>query len=157
MKYVRDNFDFSDMSKLTVMNIHGDYSVLQFIYKDGKINAIIDFVSACKMLVVWEIIRFYSYIDSKTKEGKIDIDNLVEYVRSFTWYVKLNKYDYKFMSYLYLVQLVASTFGYKQYIVDNSKTGLLDFAIFRTNLCRFLFENAEKISNTLIEELSNEI
>lgn len=28
---------------MTVMNIHGDYSVLQFIYKDGKINAIIDF------------------------------------------------------------------------------------------------------------------
>ena len=38
MKYVRDNFDFSDMSKLTVMNIHADYSVLQFIYKDGKIT-----------------------------------------------------------------------------------------------------------------------
>ena len=32
---------------------------------------------------------------------------------------KLNKYDYKFMSYLYLVQLLASKFGYKQYITDN--------------------------------------
>ena len=114
---------------MTVMNIHGDYSVLQFIYKDGKIKAIIDFVSACKMLVVWEIIRFYSYIDSKAKEGKIDIDNLVEYVRTFTCYVKLNKYDYKFMSYLYLVQLLASKFGYKQYITDNSITNLLDFAL----------------------------
>ena len=150
MKYVRDNFDFSDMSKLTVMNIHADYSVLQFIYKDGKINAIIDFVSACKMLVVWEIIRFYSYIDSKTKEGKIDIDNLVEYVKTFTNYVKLNKYDFKFMSYLYLIQLLASTFGYKQYIADNSKTSLLDFAFFRTRLCKFLFKNVEKIANTLM-------
>lgn len=144
MKYVRDNFDFSDMSKLTVMNIHADYSVLQFIYKDGKINAIIDFVSACKMLVVWEIIRFYSYIDSKTKEGKIDIDNLVEYVRSFTWYVKLNKYDYKFMSYLYLVQLLASKFGYKQYITDNSKTSLLDFALFEQNCVNSYFKAVKK-------------
>ncbi len=157
LKYIRDNLDFSDMSKLTIMNTHGDYSLLQFIYKDGKINAIIDFVSACKMPIVWEVIRSYSYIDPKAKDGKIDIDNLVEYVKVFTNYVKLNEYDFKFMSYLYLVQLVASTFGYKQYIVDNSKTSLLDFAIFRTNLCRFLFENAEKISNTLIEELSNEI
>ena len=143
------------MSKLTVMNIHADYSVLQFIYKDGKINAIIDFVSACKMLVVWEIIRFYSYIDSKTKEGKIDIDNLVEYTRTFTKYVKLNKYDFKFMSYLYLVQLLGSTFGYKQYIADNSKTSLLDFAFFRTSLCKYLFENEEKITNVLMEELLN--
>ncbi len=144
MKYVRDNFDFSDMSKLTVMNIHGDYSVLQFIYKDGKINAIIDFVSACKMLVVWEIIRFYSYIASKTKEGKIDIDNLVEYVRTFTCYVKLNKYDYKFMSYLYLVQLLASKFGYKQYIIYNSKTNLLDFALFEQNCVNSYFKAVKK-------------
>ena len=156
LKYVRDNLDFSDMNKLTIMNTHGDYSLLQFIYKNGKINAIIDFVSACKMPIVWEVIRSYSYIDPKAKEGKIDIDNLVEYVRTFTNYVKLNKYDFKFMSYLYLIQLLVSTFGYKQYIADNSKTSLLDFAYFRTKLCKFLFENAEKIANTLIEELTNE-
>lgn len=155
LKYVRDNLDFSDMSKLTVMNTHGDYSVLQFIYEDGKINAIIDFVSACRMPIVWEIIRSYSYIDPKAKEGKIDIDNLVQYVKTFTNYVKLNEYDFKFMSYLYLVQLLASTFGYKQYIADNSKTSLLDFAFFRTRLCKYLFENAEKITKTLMEELTN--
>ena len=80
LKYVRDNLDFRDMDKLTVMNTHGDYSVLQFIYKEEKINAIIDFVSACKMPIVWEIIRSYSYIDPLAKEGKIDINNLVKYV-----------------------------------------------------------------------------
>ena len=53
------------------------------------------------------------------------------------------------MSYLYLVQLLASTFGYKQYIADNSKTSLLDFAYFRTRLCKFLFKNAEKIAEGL--------
>ena len=30
LKYVRDNLDFSDMSKLTIMNTHGDYSLLQY-------------------------------------------------------------------------------------------------------------------------------
>lgn len=154
LQYVRDNFDFSDMNKLTVMNTHGDYSVLQFIYKNDKINAIIDFVSACKMPIVWEVIRSYSYIDLKAKDGKIDINNLVEYVKVFSKYVKLNKYDFKFMSYLYLVQLLSSTFGYKQYIADNSKTSLLDFAFFRTKLCKFLFENAEIIANALIEKCS---
>lgn len=155
LKYVRDNLDFRDMDKLTVMNTHGDYSVLQFMYKDGKINAIIDFVSACKMPIVWEVIRSYSYIDPKAKKGKIDIDNLVQYVKRFTNYVELNKHDFKFMSYLYLVQLLGSTFGYKQYIADNSKTSLLNFAFFRTSLCKYLFENAEKITNVLMEELLN--
>ena len=155
LEYVRDNLDFRDMDKLTVMNTHGDYSVLQFMYKDGKINAIIDFVSACKMPIVWEVIRSYSYIDPKAKKGKIDIDNLVQYVKRFTNYVELNKHDFKFMSYLYLVQLLGSTFGYKQYIADNSKTSLLNFAFFRTSLCKYLFENAEKITNVLMEELLN--
>lgn len=62
IKEVRLN-DFEQMKNLTVLNTHGDYNVLQFIYKDDKINAAIDFVSACKMPVVWELIRSYSYID----------------------------------------------------------------------------------------------
>ena len=146
------NLDFSDMDKLTIMNTHGDYSVLQFIYKDEKINGILDFVSACKMPIVWEVIRSYSYIDKKAKNGIIDIDNLVEYVRTFRKYIKLNKYDYKYMSYLYMIQLLTSTYGYKQYIADNSKTSLLEFAYFRTNLCRYLFLNSDKITNILEKE-----
>lgn len=58
------------------------------------------------------------------------------------------------MTYLYLIQLLTSTYGYKQFIEDNSKTYLLEFAYFRTRLCRFLFENVEKISDTLIENIS---
>lgn len=27
---VRDNFDFSDMNKVSVMNTHGDYSIFHF-------------------------------------------------------------------------------------------------------------------------------
>lgn len=152
---VRDNFDFNDMNKVSVMNTHGDYSLLQFIYENEKINAIIDFVSACKMPIVWEIIRSYSYIDPEAKEGQININNLIDYTRTFSKYVLLNEYDLKYMSYLYLVQLLSSTFGYKQYIADNSKKELLKFAYFRTKLCKNLYENADNITNALIDELLN--
>lgn len=157
LDYVKNNINFDEMHNLTSMNTHGDYSVLQFIYKNGKIKAIIDFVSACKMPVVWEVIRSYSYIDPKAKEGKIDIDNLVSYVNEFTKYVTLNNYDIKYMSYLYLIQLLSSTFGYKQYIADNTKESLLDFALFRTRLCKYLFDNAELIANRLEQDITNEI
>lgn len=157
LEYAKNNIDFNEMKNLTVMNTHGDYSVLQFIYKDDKIKAVIDFVSACKMPIVWEVIRSYSYIDPEAKIGKIDVNNLVSYVKEFTKYVTLNKYDIKYMPYLYLIQLLSSTFGYKQYIADNSKTSLLDFALFRTRLCKYLFDNAELIGNRLEQELLGEI
>ena len=73
------------------------------------------------MPIIWEIIRSYSYIDKNAKDGTIDLNNFTLYVKEFNNYVKLNKYDYKYMPYLYMVQLLTSTFGYKQYIQDNSK------------------------------------
>ena len=153
LNYIIKNFNFEEMKNLTIKNTHGDYSVLQFIYKDEKISSIIDFVSACKMPIVWEIIRSYSYIDIDSKNGEINIDHLIDYVKEFTKYVKLNEYDIKYMSYLYLIQLLTSTFGYKQYINDNTKIDLLDFAYFRTNLCKHLFKNANFIAEKLKKEI----
>ncbi len=141
--------DYDELKYLTLKNTHGDYSVLQFIYQKNKIAATIDFVSACKMPIVWEIIRSYSYIDSNAKDGKIDIDNLTHYVKEFMKYGSLNQYDLKYMTYLYLVQLLTSTYGYKQYIEDNSKMELLEFAFFRTKLAKYLFDNTKNISDKL--------
>lgn len=156
LESIKNNLDFSEMPNLTIMNTHGDYSVLQFIYEKGKISTIIDFVSACKMPVVWEVIRSYSYIDPKAINGELNINNLIDYVKKFTEYVSLNEYDFKYMAQLYLIQLLTSTFGYKQYIEDNSKQNLLNFAFFRTKLCKYLYENSEKIARVLKESLLND-
>ena len=47
------------------------------------------------------------------------------------------------------MQLASSTYGYKEYIEDCSQKDLLDFAFFRTKLCRDLYENKELISSKL--------
>ena len=146
------DIDYCDVNKLTIMNSHGDYNVLQFIYKDGKINAVIDFVSACKMPIVWELIRSYSYIDRDAKNGEFNIKTFIKYIKTFNKYIKLNKYDIKNICYVYLVQILNSNFGYKQYI-QNKNTDLLNFAFFRTNLCTYLFNNCELIQKRLEEEL----
>jgi len=153
LEKIRDNYNFNDIDKLTCLNTHGDYNVLQFIYKEEKINAIIDFVSACKMPIVWEVIRSYTYIDKACKDGEINIDNLKDYVEEFNEYIKLNEYDFKYLSVLYLIQILNSDYGYKQYINDNSKTELLEFGFFRTNLCRNLYENNSKIEKMLIKNI----
>ena len=126
---------------------------MQFIYKDGKINAVIDFVSACKMPIVWEILRSYSYIDKDAKNGDFNINTMVDYVKKFNEYVKLNEFDIKYMSYLYLLQLLNSSYGYKQYINNKSNIELLNFAFLRTKICKYLFNNADLISQKLKEEL----
>jgi hypothetical protein len=102
------------------------------------------------MPIVWEIIRSYSYIDSDAKNGKFNLDHLVEYVKTVNKHVPLNKYDIEYMPYVYLLQLLNSTYGYKQYINDPRKIGLLEFGYFRTNICKYLFENATLISEKLL-------
>ena len=129
--------DFNDKNKLTTLNTHGDFNVLQFVYHNKKIKAILDFVSACKMPIIWEVIRSYSYIDKEAKNGQFNV----------------NDFDLKYGIYLYLLQILNSDFGYKQFIIDRSKTELLDFAKFRTKICCYLFDNCESITKILLKKI----
>lgn len=150
---ISTKIDLYNFNKLTYKNTHGDYSVMQFIYKNDKINAIIDFVSACNMPIVWEVIRSYSYIDENAKSGVFDIDIFVCYVKEFCKYVKLNKYDIENMVNIYLLQILTSNYGYKQFLNDRNNCSLLEFAFFRTNICRYLYKNESIITERLMQEI----
>lgn len=148
LKEIEKNFNFDIVKKMTMLNSHGDFCSQQLIYNDNKKTTIIDFEKAKKLPIAWEVIRSYSYIDKE-----FNIGNLVNYFKEFFRYVKLNEYDLKYVSYLYLLQLASSTYGYKEYNDDFSQKELLDFAFFRTNLCKSLYENVEEISLKLIKIL----
>lgn len=148
-KELTEKFDFEIIRKMTITNSHGDFSVQQMIYNDNQETTIIDFETAKKLPIMWEVLRSYSYIDKDTKDGVLNIDTLVKYVEEFSKYVSLNEYDLKYAAHIYLIQIVASVFGYKQFNDDYNKTDLLNFAFFRTNLCKFLYNNLDKISERL--------
>ena len=141
LKEMEENFDFSIIQKLTMLNSHGDFCSQQLIYRDNKEPVIIDFKKAKKMPIVWEVIRSYSYIDKE-----FNIEHLVDYFKEFIKYIQLNQYDLEYASYIYLIQLAGSTYGYKEYNEDFDQKELLQFAFYRTNLCKILYENLEKIS-----------
>lgn len=147
------NFDmydvFDKLDSLTIKNTHGDYNVLQFIYQENKIKAVLDFASATRMPIVWELIRSYSYIDRNVIDGEFDLNYFKKYVDEFCRFVHLNRDDIQCMPYIYLAQLLHSDYGYKQYLKDHSKISLLEFGFFRTKLCRYLFTNAKKIISFL--------
>ena len=144
------NFNFENIKKVTLKVCHGDFSVQQFIYNDNS-TAIIDFETVRKMPIDWEIIRSYSYVDKECKDGKFNINTFIDYVKEVQKYINLTEYDLKYMPYIYIFQLVSSTFGYKEYNNDYSKTSLLDFAFFRTNLCNYLYDNLELLSSELLK------
>lgn len=148
-----NDFKFDVINKMTILNSHGDYSVQQLIYNDNKETTIIDFETAKKLPIVWEVVRSYSYIDKDAKNGEFNINTLVDYFNEFSKYVVLNKYDIVYAIDIYLIQLVSSVFGYKQYNDNSEKQELLEFAFFRTKLCAYLYKNKNKITKSLIENV----
>lgn len=150
---IEKNFNFEIIDKMTIINCHGDYSVQQLIYNDKGETTVIDFETAKRMPIVWEVMRSYSYVDKEATNGELNIDTLIEYFKEFSKYIKLNKYDLKYAPHLYLIQLIASVFGYKQFNENYEKETLLQFALFRTKLCRYLYKHLDEISNRLEKEI----
>lgn len=150
-KDLLNNFNFDIIKKMTITNSHGDYSVQQLIYNDKKGTTVIDFETAKKLPIIWEVMRSYSYIDEDAKNGELNLNTLVDYVKEFSKYIKLNEYDLKYAAEIYLIQIISSVFGYKQYNDDYAKNDLLDFAIFRTNLCRYLYKHSNEINSLLLQ------
>ena len=142
-----------DIKNITHKVSHGDYSSLQFIYDSkNKIKVILDFIKIKILPVVWEIARSYSYIDKECQEGMINIENLIAYTKQVAKFTKLNEYDFKYLPYVYLIQLARSTFGYSEYFKNTeNKEEYLEFAFYRTNICRDLYEKADEISKRLLE------
>ena len=153
-KKLKEQFDFSIISKMSIMNSHGDYSVQQLIYNNEKETSVIDFESAKRLPIMWEIIRSYTYIDKDVKNGEMNIDTFIEYVREVSKYVKLNEFDLKYCAYIYLIQIIGSLYGYKQYNENYEQIELLNFAIFRTNICRYLYEHLDEIGTRLEKEVT---
>lgn len=137
---------------ITYTPTHGDYSACQLICDEERIKAIIDFSSAASLPAVWEIMRSYMQSSGACREGtSFDITDLVLYVREYLKYFPLSKRDLTAMPYVYLFQLARSLYGYKEYLITKSenRNELIEFAFWRTEVCREIYEKADEISYEL--------
>ena len=137
---------------VTYCSTHGDYQGCQLIFEKGEIKAVIDFSSASCLPVTWEIMR--SFVQSSNycrTNATVDIKAFCEYVREYLKFSPLTKTDMIAMPYVYLFQLARSKYGYPQYLNSDSedREGLLQFAFWRTKMCREVEKSAEAISNEL--------
>lgn len=146
-----DRYDFSAM---TVANTHGDYNTLQLIFAENRVNAVIDFAACGKLPLCWEIIRSYTLSAAECKDAMIEPESFYAYVREYIQIRPLSKSDLALMPYFYLFTLLRSMFGYKAYVekrckkiaVSEKDMNALQFAFWRTAMCKWLFAHAEELS-----------
>ena len=138
---------------ITYTSTHGDYTACQLICDEDNIKAIIDFSSAECIPAVWEIMRSYIQSGGVSRSGScFDIEDFSIYVKEYMKYSPLTKGDLEAMPYIYLFQLAQSSYGYKEYLVTKSENreALLDFAFWRTDICREIYQKAKAISEALV-------
>lgn len=138
---------------VTYSSTHGDYTACQLIGENGKIKAVIDFASAVSLPIAWEIMRAYVQSSGACKGGKpFDVDDFIVFVNEYLKYSPLTKRDLEAMPYVYLFQLGRSCYGFKEYLQTKTlnRNELLEFAFWRTDVCRQISEGAEDISSALL-------
>jgi len=126
-----------DVDKLTCCNSHGDYTVNQIICGDGKINAVIDWTSACVHPVIWEITRSFYLAEPTCGDGNLDETKFKEYVRRYCSEASLTQYDKDNLFKLYYYQLGVCDY-YSQYLgaEDSKKEEYLMQAKFATKVLK---------------------
>ncbi len=141
-----------DLSKLTCSATHGDYFISQLICGEGRINAVIDWTTACVHPVVWEIMRSYVYAAPECAEGEINIDRLMDYFRSYCRSAKLNSYDLQNAAKLFYYQIAVCDY-YNQYYTstaDNREIYLRQ-AVLSTRLMKWFEKNIDEVEIHIAE------
>ena len=136
---------------ITYTPSHGDYTACQLIFDEDHVKAVIDFVAAAKLPAIWEIMRSYIQAGACRKGEAFDIEDFAQYVKEYMKYAQLTKRDLEAMPYVYLFQLSRSAYGYEEYMIDKTENrdALLEFAFWRTDICREVYRKADAISDAL--------
>lgn len=139
-----------DLSKLTCGPTHGDYFISQLLCGEDKINAVIDWTTACVHPLVWEIMRSYVYAAPECSDGEINIQSLKRYFNSYMKYAELTPYDLEMAAKLFWYQIAVCDY-YNQYYTSTAANCeiYLHQARFSTKLMMWFERNIGKLTDAL--------
>lgn len=132
-----------DISRFTCGNTHGDYMISQLVCEDNSIRGIIDWTTACRHPLVWEVVRSYIFMAPECKDGNVDINRFERYLRAYMKKGKLNAYDIEEAGNLFYYFLAVCDF-YSQY-----------YSTFTKN--RFIYLEQAKLCKKVLEWFSRHI
>ena len=150
-RFPKCNFD---LNRLTCQSTHGDYFISQLLCGENKINAVIDWTTACVHPVVWEIMRSYVYAAPSCKDGQIDMDEFVRYVKEYCNYAALTEYDLLNMVPLFYYQIAVCDYYGQYYESDAANRYIyLQQAKFSTKLMRWFEKNGDVLTTKIAREI----
>ena len=143
----------SYFDKITYASSHGDYIYSQLICEDDQIKRIIDFSYAHTVPISLELMRFFTLSSNSFLQiNKMDYGLLKSYISAYLSYFSLSEDDLRYMPYIYLYYMGRNKFLYREFIQTNDNH-LFNVSSWRSDICRLIYNNAENISNQLIELL----
>lgn len=139
-----------DMKRFSVGNTHGDYNTSQIIWRGSGIAGVIDWISACRHPYIWEIVRSYLFMAPECKNGDIDIDSFIDYLKAYMEYNPLNTYDITNAGRLIHYFFMVCDF-YGQYLNSGSqnRTIFLKQADMSWGLLQWFQQNIDELNNRL--------
>ncbi len=146
-----------EISKFTCGNTHGDYQISQIIWNNEQIAGVIDWTCACIHPYIWEVVRSYIFMAPECKNGDIDIEALVRYIREYRRILPLNRYDVENAGNLFYYFLAVCDF-YGQYYQAHSRNRniYLEQAQMSAKLLLWFERNITGLNVRLSELLSKE-
>lgn len=143
----------SYFDKVSYTSSHGDYIYSQLICEDNQIKRIIDFSYAHSVPISLELMRFFTLSSNAFLQiNKMDFDLFKSYISAYLSYFPLSEDDLRYMPYIYLYYMGRNKFLYREFI-QNNDNDLFHISSWRSDICRLIYDNAENISNQLIELL----
>lgn len=135
-----------DTSKLTYANSHGDYHIGQVIVNHNDIT-VIDWSSACRLPICLDIITSYVFASPNCREGAVDANGLIAYIKTFVKRFPLNEYDIEAMPYVLYFWHCMCNYRPDEYV--NIAQGYKPIARLIRNMLNWLYERAEELSKEL--------
>jgi hypothetical protein len=146
------NSELIDMSKLTFVNGHSDYSITQLITSDRRIIGIIDMTEVSRVPAIWELLRFYLNSTTEANEENIGVNSLKKFLDIYMNICSLSSYDLEMMhqlNYLYMCQAVTVF----EKIIQTNDDKFVGRAKLRINKLK-RFENYDDDIKYVTQELS---
>ena len=142
-----------DLYQFTCRSTHGDYFISQLLCGENQINAVIDWTTACVHPVVWEIVRSYVYAAPSCKDGNIDMEEFVNYVREYCKYAELTEYDLAHMLDLFYYQIAVCDYYGQYYAAEaDNRYIYLQQAKHSTKLLKWLEKNKDALTARIVKE-----
>ena len=141
-----------EVSRLTCGNTHGDYQISQLLWKNNRIAGVIDWTCACVHPYIWEIVRSYIFMAPECKNGEINIEALIQYIKEYQSIVPLNRYDVENAGNLFYYFLAVCDFYGQYYQAHSRNRGIyLEQAELSAKLLRWFERHGAELNNRLSE------